>query len=1154
MEHRAQKEIQAFIDRWQSSGAAERANYQLFLTELCALIGVEHPHPKTPYEQENAYVFEKTVPSTHGTTNFIDLYKRGCFVLEAKQGSDQPGDTAVFSEAALRRKQRAKKGTAVRGTAGWDTAMEKARNQGQGYIRNLPAGEIKDGVPPFLITVDVGATIALYSEFTRTRGNYIPFPDPNSYRLTLDDLYDENVRALLHTIWTAPMSLDPAQRSARVTREIAGRLATLARSLEGKHEPDLVAQFLMRCLFTMFAEDVALLPDRSFTRLLGDIGHDPASFKPMLEHLWDTMNKGGFSVILRQHLPQFNGGLFADQTALPLNEDQIQLLVEAAQADWRDVEPAIFGTLLERALDPVERHKLGAHYTPRAYVERLVQPTVIEPLRREWESVQAAALLQAEAGQTDKAIAEVAAFHRKLTSLKILDSACGSGNFLYVTLELMKRLEGEVLNTLRDLGEGQMRLEIESVMITPQQFLGIEVNPRAAAIAELVLWIGFLQWHLRTRGETRPPEPIIKNYHNIECRDAVLEWDAIEPLLDEEGRPVTRWDGRTTKPHPVTGEEVPDEAARVPVYRYINPRPAVWPQADIVVGNPPFVGNKRMRFYLGDDYTEAVREAYSRDVPKTADYVMFWWWKAAEIVRSGELVRFGFITTNSLTQVFNRSIVERQLSAKKPLSLVFAIPDHPWVDSSIGASVRISMTTGIAGDVQGKLQTVVNETATETEDVEIELKTKVGKIFADLTVGTDLSKAVNLRANEHLASQGANPLGLGFRLTREEVIQYGFDLNNLPHTVRPYRIGRDLVQREEEKYVIDFFGYSQQDTKQRYPILYQHLLTYVKPERDQNRRKTRRENWWLFGENAPMFREASQSLAQYVATCRTAKHRLFTFLPVATIPDAKIVAIALQDPFFLGVLSSRIHVVWAMRTGAWLGVGNDSNYNHSDCFGKFPFPDTTDVQKARIRDLAEQLDTHRKRQQAQHPSLTLTDMYNVLEKVRAGEPLTAKDKTIHEQGLISILKQLHDDLDTAVFDAYGWPSNLADEEILQRLVDLNAERAAEEAAGHVRWLRPDYQAPDEVQATQATLIQVTGTSEVPVTSEQQPWPKALKDRATAVRAALTAIDGPADLTAVAAAFAGRRTAKRLGEIEEILDMLVLLGQAENTGDGRYVAG
>ncbi|MCB9444835.1 MAG: class I SAM-dependent DNA methyltransferase, partial [Ardenticatenaceae bacterium] len=1049
--------IQTFINRWQNSGAAERANYQLFLTELADIIGVEHPRPKTPYEHENSYVFEKAVPSTHGTTNFIDLYKRGCFVLEAKQGSDQAEEKLDFSEkSSFYRKQR-KRGTAVRGTAGWDTAMEKARNQGQSYIRSLPPAEIKDGRPPFLITVDVGATIALYSEFTRSGGNYVPFPDPNSYRLTLDDLHDAAVRDLLRTIWTNPMALDPAQRSARVTREIAGRLATLARSLEGEHEPDVVAQFLMRCLFTMFAEDVALLPDRSFTRLLADIRRDPASFKPMLEHLWATMNSGGFSVILRQELPQFNGGLFADQTALPLNEDQIQLLVEAARADWRDVEPAIFGTLLERALDPVERHKLGAHYTPRAYVERLVQPTVIEPLRQEWESVQAAALLHAETGETDKAIAEVEAFHRKLTSLKILDSACGSGNFLYVTLELMKRLEGEVLNTLRELGQGQMRLEIESVMITPQQFLGIEVNPRAAAIAELVLWIGFLQWHLRTRGETRPPEPIIKNFHNIECRDAVLEWDAIEPLLDEEGRPVTRWDGRTTKPHPVTGEEVPDETARVPVYRYINPHPAAWPQADIVVGNPPFIGGKYMRELLGDGYSESLRHVYS-GIPKAADFVMFWWNKAANLLQNNELVRFGFITTNSLRQTFNRRVIDERMSSDKPLAIVFAIPDHPWTDNVDGANVRISMTVAERGNSEGKLKTVVSEKFTAREEAELEFSTRIGNILSDLTIGANVAGVKALESNSDLSNRGVQIFGSGFIVTKAEAQSLGLGtVEGIEKHIRNYRNGRDITQTSRDVMVIDLFGLTENEVKRKFPDIYQHVLLKVKPEREQNRRKSRRENWWIFGEPNPKLRKMVAGLPRYIVTPATSKHRFFLFQDEEVLSDDALVNIALSDGYHLGVLSSKIHIAWALVTGAILGP--TPRYINSRCFDTFPFPDASDAQKAHIRSLAEQLDTHRKRQQAQHPSLTLTDMYNVLEKIRAldvgahprGRPeeagqaeagraqghaptLTAKERQIHEQGLISILKQLHDDLDAAVFDAYGWPPDLADEEILQRLV------------------------------------------------------------------------------------------------------------------------
>jgi hypothetical protein len=448
--------------------------------------------------------------------------------------------------------------------------MERARAQAQAYARNLPLSEIDGGRPPFLVVVDVGNTIELYSEFSRTGGNYIPFPDPGRFRLGLEALRDGESRNLLRQVWTEPMALDPARRSARVTREIAARLATLARSLEWDHPAEAVAHFLMRCLFTMFAEDVGLLPERGFTQLLAEMCGEPVHLPAALENLWATMNSGGFSPILRKPIPRFNGGLFAEQRALPLDAGQVTLLIEAAQSDWRDVEPAIFGTLLERALDPVERHKLGAHYTPRAYVERLVRPAVIEPLQAEWDSVKVAAAQLAGQGQTERAIAEMEAFQRRLAAVRVLDPACGSGNFLYVTLEHLKRLEGEVLNTLRELGQGQGRLEIESVMVTPRQFLGIEVNPRAAAIAELVLWIGYLQWHLRTRGDVQPPEPIIRDFHNIECRDAVLAWDGVEPLLDGDGRAVTRWDGRTTKPHPVTGEQVPDERARVLVYRYIE--------------------------------------------------------------------------------------------------------------------------------------------------------------------------------------------------------------------------------------------------------------------------------------------------------------------------------------------------------------------------------------------------------------------------------------------------------------------------------------------------------------------------------------------------------------------------------------------------------
>ncbi|WP_291987816.1 DNA methyltransferase [Candidatus Accumulibacter sp. ACC007] len=629
----------AFIARWRTADGSELANYQLFVTDLCRLLDVPSPDPARDDTRDNAYVFERRVSFRHGdgssSNGRIDCYKRGHFVLEAKKIR-----LDVASKA-------------------FDDALQRARGQAEGYARALPANE---GRPPFLIVVDVGQVIELYADFTRSGATYTPFPDPRSHRIRLADLAERGLRERLQMLWRDPLALDPTRVSARVTREIAGHLARIARTLEGAgHHPELVAGFLTRCLFSMFAEDVGLLPRENgqgaFTTLLETLQNSPQQFVPLLAALWREMDTGGFSVVLRATLPRFNGKLFKQPEVIALDREQIGLLLQAAHADWTQVEPAIFGTLLERALSPSERHALGAHYTPRAYVERLVLPTVVEPLRSEWRNVQAAALLLANEGKLDAARAEVDAFHHRLCQIRVLDPACGSANFLYVTLEHMKRLEGEVLDQLHAFGRGQQRLEAEGLTVDPHQFLGLELNPRAAAIAELVLWIGYLQWHFRTSGSGLPPQPILKDFRNIECRDAVLACDGVETVLDERGVPVSRWDGVTTKAHPVTGEQVPDENARTPLQRYVNPRKASWPQADYIVGNPPFIGNKRMRDALGDGYAEALRKTWN-DVPESADLVMFWWHHAAQLVAQGKVQRFGLITTNSLTQAFNRRVVQ----------------------------------------------------------------------------------------------------------------------------------------------------------------------------------------------------------------------------------------------------------------------------------------------------------------------------------------------------------------------------------------------------------------------------------------------------------------------------------------------------------------
>ena len=1142
--------VNAFITRWSAATASERANSQLFLAELCDILAVPRPDP----QHASGYAYEHAVTEHHadGTTSQgrIDLYKRACFVLESKQFQEARAATSQLQLAAEEAGVVAKKKSSqpVRGTGAWDDAMIKARGQAERYVRALP-----DDNPPFIVVVDVGHTFELFADFTQAGKAYLPFPDPRTFRIRLADLADDKIRARLRLVWTNPAALDPAKQSADVTREVSAHLAELAKSLEqAGHEPEIVAQFLTRCLFCMFAEDVELLPDHAFTELLNSLPADGTGFPEVMGQLFRELNTGtgkGISVVLRKKLLQFNGGLFASDTVLPLNGLQLGLLKEAARQNWRNVEPAIFGTLLERALNPDERHELGAHFTPRAYVERLVLPTVIEPLRAEWANVRAAAITHARADDLKKARAVVNAFHTQLCNLKVLDPACGTGNFLYVSLQQLKVLEGEVLDLAAQFGEN-FKLELETHTIDPHQFLGLEINPRAAAIAELVLWIGYLQWHFKLHGKRTPREPILRAFKNIECRDAVLAYDGEpRPDRDEAGKAITVWDRKSKKTDLVTGREVPDETKHVPLLTYTNPRPAVWPTADYIVGNPPFIGKVKLREDLGDGYAETLRATYP-NVPESADFVLYWWHKAAELVRTGKAKRFGLITTNSLRQTFARRVVQTQLSATPPLSLVFAIPDHPWVDTEDGAAVRIAMTVGVAGEHPGELLEVTGEQPQDDGSERVTFNSQRGKISGDLTVGANVSATVPLKANEGMTSMGVMLAGRGFVIEEQEAIALGAGKNKtLDAVLRPLRNGKDLLDVPRQMYVIDFTGLSVDEARQQFPALFQILLTRVKAERDQNRDQQFREKWWLFGRSRPEVRAMTRGLRRYVATVETAKHRLFEFLNPEILPEHKLIAIGSDDGFHLGVLSSRIHIVFALSRGALLE--DRPVYPKSECFDPFPFPLCGEPEKERIRKLAEELDAHRKRVQAQH-GLTLTGMYNVLEKLRAGESLNAKEKLIHDQGLVSVLKQLHDDLDAAVFAAYGWPATLTDAEILERLVALNAERAAEEKRGIIHWLRPEYQikAIGGTSSTSPTLnlpesTPKPKTRKSPVVNRKSKvvWPKSLAERVQAVEAALHRAAAPVTAADLATQFARAKPA----DVEEILKTLATLGRAHRKG-------
>ncbi|PSB13794.1 class I SAM-dependent DNA methyltransferase, partial [filamentous cyanobacterium Phorm 46] len=597
-----------------------------------------------------------------------------------------------------------------------------------------------------------------------------------------------------------------------------------------------------------------------------------------------------------------------------------------------------------------------------------------------------------------------------------------------------------------------------------------------------------------------------------------------------------------------------DPTHQVTIYRYLNPRAAVWPEADYIVSNPPFIGTKKVLEMLGCKYVEVLRETYS-SLPATIDYVMYWWEKCALLVKSKEVYAFGLITTNSIRQIENRKIIQGHTNSNNLMNLFFAIADHPWVDQ--GANVRIAMTGLKQGKAEGRAGIIINESKNnnpdENED-DLQIEWKIGKIYDDLKVGIDTTKVIKLSANYGLCSQGCKLVQRrrrkgedweqGFLLRAGTAKKYGFGIRT-DNIIRPYITGDDITGLFRNSFVIDFHGLTREEAATTHSEAYQRILEQVKPFRDQNNMPRRRDYWWLFGAPAERMRESVQKLSQYIVTSEVAKHRVFVFTDSQTLADGSTFIFAFDDPYFLGVLSSQIHVSWSLTAGGTLE--DRPRYNNSVCFDPFPFPDPTDTQKQTIRELGERLDSHRKRVQATHPEVTITGMYNLLEKLRKGEPLNDKDKAFNQKALVSTLKQIHDELDRAVFAAYGWEPTLTDEQILENLVTLNAQRAEEERNGLIRWLRPDYQSPGEtyVQPTLEGITTETETAIIP--AEQQPFPKTLKEQLSAIRDLFRTQSGEWTAAQVTAHFKGANRKQKviLDCLESLEDLGILLSHAEN---------
>jgi hypothetical protein len=1100
--------LKALSERWSTAKPAERANAQTYVSELCEALGVEPPRPAG-----SGYEFELPVKliARDGTESqgFIDCYKAGHFVLEAKDYEEGRSN---------------------------DLLLRKAFGQARMYASHDPSGV----APPYLLVLDVAKTILVWDRWSGTFGGY-----GSARRIELSRLHERpEEAALLVDIWTDPSIRNPRLLSQTVTKEIAGHLAELAASLEQRgFEQERVARFLMRCVFTMFAEDVNLLPDEPFRRLLDDIAvPNPGEFSGAVEELWHAMDEGrrfGFRKLLR-----FNGHFFRDAEGLPLTREDLTILLEAARADWSRVEPTIFGTLLTRALDPKERHRLGAEYTPPEFIERLVRPTIEEPVRERWTAVQADVLQLRDAKDVagksktkdrirkDRETAEtrLLEFHEWLRSLRILDPACGSGNFLYLAMHSLKRVEVEVFHDLADVRGGVLELRMHEV--DPSQFYGIEVKPWAREIAELTLWIGFHQFWRQQHGAVQPEEPLLRDTGTLECRDALLTWDEVRSEPDR-----GRLDPTPRLTHPVTGGLVPDPTARLPYDAYVGVRPAEWPDADFIIGNPPYMGWRTRRESLGDGYVDALRSAYP-DITEHADFVMYWWRRAAHAVVAGSAIRAGLITTNSITQSQNRKEIEAAI--EEGAHLVWAIPDHPWTQD--GADVRVAMTVLTKAGLGSRLVEV-------DDDARVVREVRVGRLNADLSAHADVASTaqVPLHAARGLSSNGFSVVGEGFILS---AVEAGSLLKRDPshrEIIRPYRNGRDITARPRNVSIIDF-GMRSEDEAKRYPVLYDIVRDRVQPKRASNPRATYARYWWRFAEPRPMLRAALVGLKRYIVTGYVQKHRFFSFLDAQVAPDYMLVCIASEDAYHLGVLSSGIHAAWALAAGGRMGVGNDPRYNKSLCLDPFPFPQPAVQLRADIASIADQIDGMRRDAVNADPRVTLTGIYNVLEKLRAGEVLSTAERVVHTAAACGTLRDLHEALDRRVAESYGWEWPMSASQVLEKLVALHDVCVTEEAAGEVRWLRPAYQEArfGAKQADMGLSTEASSGSDSPI-AQPLPWPTDAVGQITALRQIAAA--SPVSVDEATSRFAGAPKAI----VARHLETLAILGELRAIEGGRYSA-
>ena len=961
--------VTEFIAKWRKNTRTERSASQEHFLDLCEVFG--HPKPAEADPTGESFTFERGAAKHEGGRGWADVWKRGFFGWEYK--GPHKDLKAAYKQLLL-------------------------------YRQSLEN-------PPLLVVSDM-ERVVVHTNFTAAVNT--------AYEIRLEELDRPENLEVMRAVFHDPARLRPQATAASVTTEVAERLGGVAQNLRARGlEPTTVARFLDRIVFCLFAEDVGLLPRQLFSQIV-DKSHTPQLFSKFIGQLFDAMAEGGYFGL--EPVRHFNGNLFAESPVVPLTEAEIKDVQAAARLDWGAVDPSIFGTLFERGLDPAKRSQLGAQYTGREDIETLIEPVVMRPLRREWDETKRAVenLLttgRAQPTGREKPLTPEASrrahreagtrlrqFHERLSQIRVLDPACGSGNFLYVTLQKMKDLEKEVL-----VYAGDRELGSFLPLVNPTQFYGIEVNPYAFDLAQTTLWIGYLQW-IHANGFGTPDEPILRPMNNFLNADAILDRE--------------------------TGGE-PE-----------------WPEADFIVGNPPFLGNKRMRAELGDEYAAALWKLYGDRLPATSDLSAYWFEKARHMIERGKCRRTGLLATTAIKQVSSRRVLERINETGR---IFFAISDKDWVLE--GASVRIVMV-GFGGK-------------DEADEIILDGQ-ETSQINADLTAGCDITQKQPLPANAGLCFMGTTKVG-AFDIEHETALKFLRDAN--PHgrpnsdVLRPFRNGSDLVRVNSNRWIIDFGVNTPMEDAALFQAPFKYLEDHVKAERQKNARQAYRKKWWIHAESRPAFRKAVSNHARYIATPRVAKHRVFVWLDMVVLPDSKVIAVTLSDDFSLGVLQSRVHEVWTLATCGWHGIGNDATYNPKECFETFPFPLPTAEQEGAIAGAARELDELRsnwlnppewtRREVLEFPGSTGGPWARYVHEadergvgtvryprlVPKDEPSAAQLAKRTLTNLYNLrpawLDLAHRKLDAAVFAAYGWPSFLSDEEILARLLELNLSRVSE---------------------------------------------------------------------------------------------------------------